>query len=106
MRILFVSSEVEPFAKTGGLADVVGALPEALHELGIDVRVIMPLYAGMPWHELEPLDGSLPVPMWWGQADAATYRSWLDEAGLEVTAQEFVPEDDGGHALFWARKSG
>jgi 2-polyprenyl-3-methyl-5-hydroxy-6-metoxy-1,4-benzoquinol methylase len=46
------------------------------------------------------------TPMWWSHADAATYRSWLDEAGLEVTAQEFVPEDDGGHALFWARRSG
>jgi predicted SAM-dependent methyltransferase len=45
------------------------------------------------------------TPMWWSQSDAATYRSWLGEAGLEVTAQEFVPEDDGGHALFWARKS-
>jgi hypothetical protein len=43
---------------------------------------------------------------WWSQSDAATYRSWLDEAGLEVTAQEeFAPEDDGGHALFWARRS-
>ena len=39
LKVLFVSSEVTPFAKTGGLADVVGALPKALHELGIDVRV-------------------------------------------------------------------
>jgi 2-polyprenyl-3-methyl-5-hydroxy-6-metoxy-1,4-benzoquinol methylase len=46
------------------------------------------------------------APMWWSHADAATYRSWLAEAGLEVTAQEFVPEDGGGHALFWARRSG
>jgi membrane-associated phospholipid phosphatase/SAM-dependent methyltransferase len=44
------------------------------------------------------------TPMWWSQADAATYRSWIEAAGLTVTEQAFVPEDDGGHALFWARK--
>jgi len=44
MKILLVSSEVVPFAKTGGLADVCGALPRALHSLGHDVRVIMPRY--------------------------------------------------------------
>lgn len=42
--------------------------------------------------------------MWWSQADAATYRRWLEDAGLEITEQGFVPEGDGGHALFWARK--
>jgi len=45
-----------------------------------------------------------PAAMWWSHADAATYRAWLEQAGLQVTAQEFVPEGDGGHALFWARR--
>jgi 2-polyprenyl-3-methyl-5-hydroxy-6-metoxy-1,4-benzoquinol methylase len=44
-----------------------------------------------------------PAPMWWSQAGAATYRSWITSAGLQVTAQQFVPEGDSGHALFWAR---
>ena len=44
MRILFVSSEIYPLAKTGGLADVSAALPRALAALGVDVRVVMPGY--------------------------------------------------------------
>ncbi len=47
MKILIVSSEVAPFAKTGGLADVAGALPLALARLGADVRVAMPGYGNM-----------------------------------------------------------
>jgi starch synthase len=44
MNILLVASEVTPFAKTGGLADVAGALPQALAHLGHDVRIFMPYY--------------------------------------------------------------
>lgn len=43
-KILFVSSEVAPFAKVGGLADVVGVLPKTLVKQGCDARVVMPLY--------------------------------------------------------------
>jgi len=45
-----------------------------------------------------------PAPMWWSHADAATYRTWLERAGLQITTEAFVPEGDGGHALFWARR--
>ncbi len=47
MRICFVASEVAPFAKTGGLADVAGVLPRHLQNLGHDVRVFMPLYSSI-----------------------------------------------------------
>jgi starch synthase len=47
MRILTVASEAVPFAKTGGLADVIGALPVALARLGQDVDVVMPRYRGI-----------------------------------------------------------
>jgi starch synthase len=44
LKILSLSAEVAPFAKTGGLGDVAGALPKALRALGHDVRVVLPAY--------------------------------------------------------------
>lgn len=44
MKIVFCSSEVFPFAKTGGLADVAGALPLSLEELGEEIIIVMPKY--------------------------------------------------------------
>src|SRR3954451_5635161 len=45
--VLFVGSEAQPFAKTGGLADVLGALPPALQRLGWDATVVLPRYRGV-----------------------------------------------------------
>lgn len=44
MKVLFATSEAHPLAKTGGLADVSGALPAALQDIGVDARVLMPGY--------------------------------------------------------------
>ncbi|MGW3071447.1 hypothetical protein [Kitasatospora sp. NPDC001132] len=45
------------------------------------------------------------VAMWWSHADAATNRSWLVRAGLDVVHEEFVPQGNSGHVLFWARRT-
>lgn len=44
MRVLFISAEMAPFAKTGGLGDVVGSLPAVLRAKGVDARVLIPLH--------------------------------------------------------------
>ena len=57
MRILFAASETYPLVKTGGLADVACYLPMALHELGHDVRIVMPAYRSV----LEKVSGPRPA---------------------------------------------
>ncbi|MEO1228044.1 MAG: glycogen synthase GlgA [Myxococcota bacterium] len=54
MKILFVSPEVAPFAKVGGLGDVGAALPRQLHALGHDVRVFLPFYPRVLEHAPDP----------------------------------------------------
>ena len=44
MKVVLVASEAVPFAKTGGLADVAGALPRALARIGVDAHLILPCY--------------------------------------------------------------
>jgi starch synthase len=79
LRILLVSSEVEPFAKTGGLADVAGALPKALKGLGHDVRVLMPRYRGVEQHAhgLAVTVPHLAVPVGRRTVDAALLEGRL-----------------------------
>ncbi len=57
MNIVFCSSEVFPFAKTGGLADVAGALPIALEKLGCKVSIFLPCYKGIDTRHFEKVPG-------------------------------------------------
>jgi len=52
LRIVFIAAEAAPFAKTGGLADVAGSLPDALGRLNVDIRVILPGYRQVFEHGL------------------------------------------------------
>src|SRR5262245_19875736 len=60
-----MASEVDPFAKTGGLADVAAALPRARAAAGHDVRVLMPKYRGAEFHasDVRTAVPRLPVPL-------------------------------------------
>jgi len=97
MKILFVASECAPFAKTGGLGDVVGALPKYLARRGLDVRVVVPLYQGMPWDELEVLDGALVVPMGFGPAHAGVRTGRLPNSPVRIFFLEHWRHFDRPH---------
>ncbi len=82
MRILFVSAEVAPVAKVGGMGDVVGALPKVLRAMGHDVRIFMPYY-GLLADKLE-----IPTePIWWGSAmfdQFAVYETVLPDTDVPL----------------------
>jgi len=65
LKILILAAEMVPFAKVGGLADVVGALPKALQALGHDVRLVMPRYRQVDPNRfhLQPILEAIPVSM-------------------------------------------
>ncbi|BAF72222.1 glycogen synthase GlgA [Sulfurovum sp. NBC37-1] len=85
IRTLFVASEVVPFAKTGGLADVSGALPKALARLGSDIKVVMPRYYTIDKNTLEHIPMALGVDMGaMGELWAGVYRTYLPDSEVEI----------------------
>lgn len=55
LRVLYVAAEAHPLVNTGGLGDVSGALPPALHKLGVDIRILIPAYPGI----IDKINGTL-----------------------------------------------
>ena len=89
MRILFASSEVYPFSKTGGLGDVAGALPAALVALGHEVLVVTPWYATL---------GGGAAPLWIGDV-SAPFAGGFEAVGVGTLERDgvrfaFVGHDD------------
>jgi starch synthase len=114
LRILFVSAEVAPYAKVGGLADVAGSLPKALRASGHDVRIIMPRYGRIDpdRHGLEAVVDTFSVPLLERNEPARLLQTMLD-GDVPVYAVEseryFAREaiygypDDAERFLFFCR---
>jgi starch synthase len=78
-KVLMVASEAAPFAKTGGLADVVGSLPAALHSAGHQVAVLLPRYREMKLDAVRRIYDALPI--WLG---GTLYDTSVYQAGEEI----------------------
>jgi len=88
MKILMVSSEAIPFAKTGGLADMVSALSISLAKLGHDVKIVLPRYYSINRSGLKLLPGALGVPVGgteeWGAVYTASLPSTVKKNPVQV----------------------
>ena len=86
MKVLFVASEGLPYSKTGGLADVVGALPQALVEAGHTVSVLLPRYRNNK--TLPPIIPSLTIPV----GDELRYPAIAEGAAVGTVRYFFVDD--------------
>ena len=82
LKVLFVSAEVSPYAKTGGLADVAGSLPIALAEKGHDVRIIMPKYKKIA--EQLKYTADFPITMEWRKETCIIREHEMDNEKAKV----------------------
>ncbi|NIZ40484.1 glycogen synthase GlgA [Entomospira entomophila] len=96
-KILFVTSEAVPFAKSGGLGDMVTALAQALHVQGHDVRVVMPRYYHIARENLHQRSEPLGVPHGFGEEWCAVFES-------DVTQTKGVPFYFIEHEGYFGRK--
>ena len=90
MKILFATSEIAPWVKTGGLGDVAGALPAALRALGMDVRVLVPAYPEL----LRNFPGAKEIahPQWpGGPLPTPTLRQGRAPDGVPLLLLDYAP---------------
>ena len=83
LKILFVGSELTPFVKVGGLGEVLHALPQALANLGHDVRTIIPKYASINLEEfpMETVLEGLRIPNFDGPGNICNVKKYLNGPG-------------------------
>jgi len=81
LKVLMVSTEVNPYSKSGGLGDVAGSLPKALRKKKVDARVVLPLYKSVPANLIENASvvAQFTVHLSWRSQEATILA--LDENG-------------------------
>ncbi len=97
LKVLFVSSEVSPYAKSGGLGDVAGSLPKALKKEGVDVRVVFPKYKNIKQEYLESAEyiGSYKVMLEWREQSASVYKLDSDVPTYMIENDYYFGNRDG-----------
>ncbi len=98
MRVLFVTPECYPLVKTGGLADVAGALPLALAAAGIDARVLLPAYPGLLSRITGPVVASTMPDLFGGKARLIAGRT-VDGLQVGLLDAPHLYARDGGPYL-------
>ncbi len=86
LNILYLSAEVAPFAKTGGLGDIGGSLPKALHAMEHDVRIVMPAYKSIEDGivGITPMSGTLHVPVRGSTVEAGVFQGRLPNSDVPI----------------------
>jgi starch synthase len=102
-KVLMVASEAAPFAKTGGLADVIGSLPAALQAIGTEVAVLLPRYRGVTLEGGRRIYDHLPVWLGGNLYDSSVYQTGdyyfldcpelFDRDGLYGTSRGDYPDN-------------
>jgi starch synthase len=117
LKVLLMSAEMVPFAKTGGLADVAGALPKAIRAHGLDIRVAMPRYGRIDRERFQLAEAlaPYPVPMDDRTEEAALLHTNLPSAGGDIPVYMvdnahyydrdgiYMYEDDADRFIFFSR---
>ena len=93
MKILMASSEAIPYAKTGGLADMVSALSLALAKQGNEVRIVLPRYYCISKGELKALEGPMGVPMGGGEEWCEVFEGRLPGSGKNPIPVYFIDHE-------------
>lgn len=83
MKILFAASEIYPLIKTGGLADVSGALPVALRNKGHEIKLIMPAYQGI-LEKVAPIKQTINLGNPFGVGDLLLLETHIPENGTPI----------------------
>lgn len=102
MKTLFVTSEAAPFAKSGGLGDVAGSLPEALNAPGSACRVVMPLYGSIAdqWREQMTHVDTFYVTLGWRKIYCGVYTLKHKSTVFYFLDNEFYFKRDGLYGHF------
>lgn len=102
IKVWFASSEVAPFIKTGGLADVAGSLPKALKGLGVDIRVVLPKYSQIDQKFVSKMEfvGNCQIDLSWRKQYCGVFKYEFDGVTYYFIDNEYYFFREGLYGLY------